>query len=768
MSINSFKDTKHPTTQPTHSLPELFWLDKYDHNDQNLKSDICFLHAHEHIFPELLIDKFIKKRNPSPLSTKVFEYYQHQDSWTNRLIQGDSLLVMTSLLEKEGMAGEVQMIYFDPPYGIEFESNWYKQMNASHLEENHEHEKIRAYRDTWKLGIHSYLSYLRERLIVGKELLASSGACFVQISEENVHLVRCIMDEVFGRKNFVSMIVFKTRSNTRTKNLSTLNDYIIFYAKSLDDLKYHKLYTKKELNKKRFSLVELETGEIVNINQLDHLDDSLRPLTSEKLQSSSGAGNTIHPFEFQGRIFKPVPNRGWRCSVENLKKLVDKNRIFLRGNSLRYKYYYDDFPAAEVNNLWLEQLSERNKTYTVQTSAKVIQRCLFMTTDPGDLVLDPSCGGGTTAYVAEQWARRWITIDTSRIALNITKKRLMMAAFPYYKLQNKHDLRQDFIFKTVNHITMRTVLYDLPPKLEKLYEHPKEEKNKFRITSPFVVETLQNPLSENLNENNTDLKNRIFEHLRWAGIKNGMKNEKAIFLEVNSLSDTNLHAEGFFNAQKGQKKAYFHIGPKFGLVNQQAVNAAVAECQRRGDADWLIILAFSFESNISNKNVGHFALTKVRMHDDLLQRGLAKDDKKAASFVTIGEPNIQLRQNGKSVQIEICGFDVYNPIKGQVETRKIHDIGYWMVDDDYDGSNFIVKQIFFCGGNNKEFKNWQSALNNFAKKRSLPKIEINKTAFARAYGQISHPITIKTTGHKIAVRVSSQFGEESTKILEIC
>ena len=784
---------KKPKNVEREPAPKLSWLGKHD--DKTVGVDIYPLYRHEHISPEILLNRFYHLREVSlpqwsinDLFDNALEkaelekasmYYQHQDDWKNRMIQGDSLLVMTSLLEREGMAGSVQMIYIAPPYGIQFKGHWHKQISAYSEKRNYdsdsEPEKINAYCDTWQFGINSYLSHLLDRLIKAKELLTSSGACFVQISDENMHFVRFIMDEVFGRENFVATIILKTRSSSRHKRMSILNDYIIFYAKDIKQLKYHKLYTDKPLDLKRFRFVELDNGEVVKINKLERIDKSLRPFASEKLESTSGAGNTILPFKYKGIVFKPQLYRGWRCSASNLEKLAQENRLIIRGNNLRYKYYFDDFPAVEISNLWVEQLSAKNKTYVVQTSVTVIQRCLLMTTDPGDLVLDPTCGSGTTAIVAEQWGRRWITIDTSRIALNIAKKRLMTAMFPYYQLLDEtgNDIRKGFIYKKLPHTTMRTVIYDESPIIETLYDKPQENQEKFRVAGPFVIETLHKPVipKYEVERAKEDLEQRIFEHLKFAGVKNGRKNESAIFIQVEHFSNGHaLHAEGLYNSLQSQKKAYFHIGPQFGTVSKQAVNSAIKECRRQHDANWLIILGFSFEDTISNANVttslGHFEVTKVRMHDDLLQPGLLKKDKQATSFVTIGEANIQLHH--KTMQVEIFGFDIYNPIKNQVETRDVHDIAYWMVDENYGGSNFVPTQVFFCGGNKSEFKKWRERLNLFAKQASHAtlKIEIDEEAFARVYGHISHPITIKHTGQKIAVRVISQFGEESTKILE--
>ena len=353
---------------------------------------------------------------------------------------------------------------------------------------------------------------------------------------------------------------------------------------------------------------------------------------------------------------------------------------------------------------------------------------------------------------------------------------------------------------------------DEPPATETLYDQPEKDNKLLRVSGPFTVETLQNfePISPEdlddevrVNEEEGSFEEVIKQHLISAGIKNGRKDEMVVFRSVELLSHSYLHAEGFYMKEApspseragGEVKAYFHIGPKFGTVSKTAVNEAVKECRQRGDAGWLIILGFSFESDIEGStqtmSMGKFEVTKVRIHDDLLQEGLKKKPaKSAASFVTIGEPDIDLipviarheaipviarheeiSTNEKHVQVEIKGLDIYDPIKDEVKPRNVHDIAYWMVDEDYDGSNFVVKQVFFCGGDKTEFDKWKKGLDNLAKdttKKKVEKtlkIEIDDEAFDRLYGHISHPIEVKKKGQKIAVRIISQFGEECTKVL---
>jgi adenine-specific DNA-methyltransferase len=502
---------------------------------------------------------------------------------------------------------------------------------------------------------------------------------------------------------------------------------------------------------------------------------------------SPGPSSYDDTIEYDGEMFSPGPRNHWKTTLKGMKRLIELKKVAKFGNKLAQVRYFDDFPMRSIDNIWNDTGTGGfgdERYYVVQTTLKTIQRCVLMTSDPGDLVLDPSCGSGTTAFVAEEWGRRWITIDTSRIAINISKKRLTSAVFPYFKLySNEEDIRQGFIYKSIPHITLKATANNEPFLEETIYDQPELQRNKLRVSGPFTVETLQNfePVSPETNKNdeekesdNGNFEKRVFEHLKSAGVKNGIKNEKAVFSTVEGLADSYLHAEGYYrDSHELEKKAYFHIGPKFGTVSKKAVNEAIKSCRQRGDADWLILLGFSFESDIqSDYDLGTFMVSKARMHDDLMQDGLLKKDKKAASFVTIGEPDIKLHKEAENAYVEICGLDIYDPIKDVVKARNVEDIAYWMVDDDYDGNNFVVKQVFFCGGKKDEFKKWRKGLDDLAKqstKRNVErtlKIEIDDEAFDRLYGFESHPFTVKK-GQKVAVRVISQFGEESTKVMEV-
>jgi adenine-specific DNA-methyltransferase len=412
---------------------------------------------------------------------------------------------------------------------------------------------------------------------------------------------------------------------------------------------------------------------------------------------------------------------------------------------------------------------------------------MLMTTDPGDLVLDPTCGSGTTAFIAEQWGRRWITIDTSRIAINIAKKRLTTAIFPYYELFGE-DIRLGFKYKSVPHVTLKSLANNEQPELEYLYDKPEENRKKIRVSGPFTVETLQSfsvATPDEINHSSDDaeenllFQERIFSHLQTSGIRNGDKTQQAIFHGVEAVSDPFLNAKGYYHDADGRERlVYFHIGPKFGSVSKRAVNEAVRtfrDTRLQEGASWLVLLGFSFQDSIDDKdyNLGQFTVSKVRMHDDLMQDGLLKKDKGAGSFITIGEPDIALVvDTPNTCHVEIRGLDIYDPIKDDVKARSVEDIAYWEIDDDYDGRQFIVKSLHFCGGDKKEFEAWKKGLSSVSKlttKKNAEhtlRLELDDEVWDTLYGFQSEAINYRP-GHKIAVRVISQFGEESTKVLEM-
>jgi adenine-specific DNA-methyltransferase len=808
--------------------PELYWLNKYKNDDEDnpdympqLRTDIRSLYKHEDIRPEAIIDSLYELHEHKSESAKLqldlfgdFEeeqedelerlagYYKHSDNWQNRLIQGDSLLVMNSLLNREGMKGQVQCIYFDPPYGIKYASNWQMKLNSRDVKDNDsnisgEPEMIKAFRDTWELGIHSYLSYLRDRLVLARELLTESGSIFMQISDENLHLVRSVLDEVFGSENFFSQITFRKSGSLGSSGVTGITDYILWYAKDIEQIKFRALYEQKPLGTgsgSMYNYVELPDGTRRSMTKEEKDRPFLIPtdykiFRYDKLESSGYTPSCMFDIEINGVTYK-CGKRSWKTNQQGVKKLMQLKRVAVPGKVPSYVLYYDDFPFVSLTNLWNDTGGATDIQYVCQTSVKPIQRCILMASDPGDLVLDPTCGSGTTAYVAEQWGRRWITIDTSRIALNIAKKRLTTALFPYYKTHDDSEnpnIRRGFIYKKVPHITLKALANDLPFDEETLYDQPEEDKKRIRVSGPFTVETLQSldvssPESLNDKQNDYDeyaaFTERIFNNLKANGIRNGVKQQQAVMHSMEHLDEPYLNAKGYYKQEDGTEHCvFFMIGPKFGTVSKHAVNEAVrAFRQHLDESNWLVILGFSFEDSIEsgenkNYNFGTFQVSKVRMSDDLLQDGLLKKDKKAGSFIIIGEPDISLVNDGNGkCHVEINGMDMYDPIQDEVKARNVNDIAYWEMDDNYTGGLFKVRSIHFCGGDKKDFAAWRKGLDTVAKDLAKKKaertlrLEFNDEIWDTLYDFKSEPIPYEK-GKKIAVRVVSQFGEESTKVL---
>ncbi len=486
--------------------PQLVWKGKDEQDSKDLAVPTVPVYIQEKIHPQAIIEDFKAhaKREKEELAPNLFsafngirfeeliEFYKHEQNWSNRMILGDSLLVMNSLSEKEGLKGKVQMVYIDPPYGIKFGSNWQVSTRKRDVKNNkaedatRQPEQVKAFRDTWELGIHSYLSYMRDRLVMARELLTDSGSVFVQIGDENVHLVRDIMDEVFGSDNFISQIAFKKTAGASGLLLSSVFDYILWFGKNKETIKYRPIYKEKTPGEKggeQYDWIDLGKGLLRQVEQGETIPDGARIFAHNHVTSQRPAqGADLREFKVDGRTYTPGLGT-FKSDLRGLTRIRAANRFFGIGKSLRYIRYLDDFSVFPLNNFWddtgISGFSDP-KVYVVQTLAPVIARCLLMTTDPGDIVHDPTCGSGTTAYVAEQWGRRWITIDTSRVAMALARTRLMAAKFPYYLPSDtpegivkeaeitgkippaplpkaENDIRKGFVYRRVPHITLKSI-----------------------------------------------------------------------------------------------------------------------------------------------------------------------------------------------------------------------------------------------------------------------------------------------------------------------
>ena len=481
-----------------HLDPQLQWAGKAEHTSFEVPT--VSLHVHERIDPRTIIEA-TRKRNGSgdPVQGSLFElpeenppvrsaieFYQHRHNWTNRLVAGDSLLVMNSLLEKEGMAGKVQMVYIDPPYGIRYGSNFQPFVNRRDVRDGRdedltqEPETIKAFRDTWELGIHSYLSYLRDRLLLARELLTESGSCFVQISDENLHRVRLIMDEVFGEGNFVVAIKFSKTAGLGGKFLDETFDYLLWYAKSRDPVKFRRPYLMRVVGAagaRQYRFLMGDSGAFAEVDASSRTLDYSRLFSHDNFTSQTASDTTVFPFSLNGITIAPPRNGGWKSNSKGVERLKKAERVIRIGATARFVRYFSDAPYFPVGSAWLDTAISgfgESKVYVVQTLSKVIQRCILMTTDPGDLVFDPTCGSGTTSYVAEQWGRRWITCDTSRVAVSLAKQRLMTALFDYYELAHPDEgVGSGFNYKTVPHITLRDIAQN--SEIDTIWEKHQQE-----------------------------------------------------------------------------------------------------------------------------------------------------------------------------------------------------------------------------------------------------------------------------------------------------
>ena len=466
--------------------PWLEWAGKREKKE--FEVDPVALHIHERISAQAILKVAAREdvqrelfADPQLDYRKAVQFYQHDVDWSNRMILGDSLQVMASLARRENLAGQVQMIYMDPPYGIKFASNFQAEIGKREVKDKEsdltrEPETVKAYRDTWTLGVHSYLSYLRDRLYLCKELLSDSGSIFVQISDENIHRVRLLLDEVFGRANFVSLITVKKTGGMGEQLLDNISDYLLWYAKDATQIYCKALYSDKILGEgsgERYARVVLPDGSIrplsdEEVEESSRMPFGAKPFLGSPLVSQTPSESTTFEFELEGKKIKPAKG-GWKTNFQGMQRLIKAERLLSTREFANYRMFLSDFPAVIIGNLWADTMgtAEQNKVYVVQTTTKVIQRCLLMTTKPGDLVFDPTCGSGTTGFVAEQWGRRWVTVDTSRVALALARQRILTSSYPFYKVKNGSGIAdagvefaapsKGFVYKAVPHITLKSI-----------------------------------------------------------------------------------------------------------------------------------------------------------------------------------------------------------------------------------------------------------------------------------------------------------------------
>lgn len=815
--------------------PQLVWQGKDEQDSRDLSVVTVPIYIQEKIEPKAIIEDLRRDSVTREGELRLFadfnglepehvlDFYNHGVHWSNRMILGDSLLVMNSLAEKENIKGQVQMIYIDPPYGIKFGSNWQVSTRKRDVRDGkdtdlvRQPEQIRAFRDTWEKGIHSYLSYLRDRLVVARELLTESGSVFVQIGDENVHLVRNLLDEVFGNENFVALIPFKKTSSVGSARLDSVNDYLLWYGRNREETKYRSLYRETGPDTDAFPWVQEPDGteRRLTAQEKRKFDSRLGELfRTDNLTSQSGGATTGFEYELGGSRFRPSSDAYWKTSRAGMDGLNRAARLIPVGRTLSFKRYLSDFPVRSVTNWWDDTVQSTfavENIFVVQTYTKVIARCLLMTTDPGDLVLDPTCGSGTTAYVAEQWGRRWITIDTSRVALALARTRLMAARFPYYLLtdspdgQSKeaelvgvppatsptnNDVKQGFIYKRVPHITLKSIANNPDIKegmtreeidaavakhaeQELLVDQPYEDNKRVRVTGRFTVESLSphrvlDPEDEERPHTEVEAERdperlgyvpTILANLRKAGVQNRIKDERLTFDGLEPHAGEWVQGTGTYTDKEGNsKRVAVSIGPEHGTVGPLQIKNAAIEAVRGLGHDVLIVCGFAFDaqSDETAKQFGDLVVLPTRMNPDLMMGDeLLKKTGAANLFMVFGEPDVTIKEEDGQVVVELRGLDVYDPTTGDIRSNSTDDIACWFIDTDYNRESFFVRHAYFTGAD-QPYDRLKRALRS----------EIDEEAWATMYQTLSRPFAKPETG-RIAVKVINHYGDEVMKVYEV-
>jgi adenine-specific DNA-methyltransferase len=819
--------------------PQLVWRGKDDQDSEPLAVPVVPIYIQEKVKPQAIIASLQKEahdediqRNfysdfnggPKDFADKV-DFYKFEQNWTNRFILGDSLMIMTSLAEKEGLKGKVQTIYLDPPYGIKFGSNWQVSTRKREVKDgksedaSRQPEQVKAFRDTWELGIHSYLAYLRDRLIASRELLSETGSVFVQIGDENLHLVRSVLDEVFGAENFCSLITVTKTSSATTELLAGVADYLLWYAKDKAEVKYRNVFSTKTtaLEGTAYGRLLLNDGTKRSLTNAEKFDSSLLPKGSkiyriDNLTSQRPPGD--FPVKFGKRVF--TPNRGyWKTGESGMDRLIQANRLESTDGGLYYVRFLEDFPVMAISNIWTDTGVAgfaADKKYVVETSTKIIERCLLMTTDPGDLVLDPTCGSGTTAYVAEQWGRRWITCDTSRVALALARTRLMSARFPYYLLADSkegirkeaeitgvvppphatdNDVRKGFVYKRVPHVTLKSIANNPELKAgmssseidaaisrhadsETLFDQPYEDNKKIRVSGPFSVESLSphrvlSTADENMNgtvseqeaQEQQDFATMILDNLRRSGVQNTIKQERLTFETLDPFAGHWLNATGTYTDAAGKSHTVaVSLGPEHGTVGPEQVKEAAKEAVQGLGFNTLVVCGFAFDPHVAEetKRFGNLQVLIARMNPDLSMGGdLLKKTGTGNLFMVFGEPDIELKEQDGDLRATIKGVDVYDPTTGEVRSHSTDDIACWFIDTDYNGESFFVRHAYFTGKDQPYEK----------LKRAL-RAEIDESAWASLYSTVSRPFP-KPSGKqpRIAIKVINHYGDEVLKVFSV-
>jgi adenine-specific DNA-methyltransferase len=772
-------------TYDPHLDPQLVWAGKAERVTVEVPAPS--IHVHEELSAQKIIGSVRRQRLQESLfdidnldPDKAVEFYQHEMQWSNRMILGDSLMVMASLLERERMAGQVQCLYMDPPNGVKYGSNFQPTISDRSVKEGQdssltrEPEMIQAYRDTWELGVHSYLTYMRDRLSLSRDVLTNTGSVFVQIGDENVHRVRLLMDEVFGAENFVAEIAMQKSGGASTNLLPRVLDYIIWFAKDKDQMKYRPLF-------EPFNLADLDTANFRWIEDPDGTRRDMSPAERSNPASisegrpyqmitatSQGVSSTRSgAYRFGDRDFLPGKDRHWSLSDEGLNRLAEMGRLGVIGNSLRIIRYLDDFPVAIQKNVWTDTgrsgFGDRQR-YVVQTNEKAVERCILMCSDPGDLVLDPTCGSGTSALVSERFGRRWITVDTSRVALSIARERLLTSTFDYFSLVNEsRGVQGGFRYDTVNRIQPSQLAEGIPAEQVALTNAPRRDSKRRRVSGPFTVEALSryavNPTDQDVSapdivsaSSTNDHVELLLDALRVSGIpRPGGKPYKIQSLTPLSSASA-LQAEGVMEVDDKQRRFAVAVGPKFGAITMGQVSDAIREAV---GFDLVVFAGFAVSADAQERlakgKVGTMQVALLLANNDLLVGDLLKNTKASQTFRLYSAPDVSVSKDRDGFRVSVEGVDTFDAATGEILPLGKIGIQAWFLDDDYDGTVFRVSQAFF------------PVTDAWEKLQRALKGTVDAEKLGEMHGWTSLPFNKGENG-RIAVRVIAQDGNASEVI----
>lgn len=839
--------------------PQLVWKGKDDQDRKDFAVAAPPIYIQEKVDPRVLIENLRRtadRPEDEPELTlfndfdgleefDAIDFYKHAANWSNRMVLGDSLQVMASLAEREDLRGKVQMIYMDPPYGIKFGSNWQvsthkRDVKDGKLEDaTREVEQIKAFRDTWELGIHSYLSYIRDRLQIARDLLSDSGSAFVQIGDTNVHVVRSVMDEVFGPENFVSQIAYTTTTSATSDLLPGTTDYVLWFAKARGMAKWRPLFTRKELGgvgATKYDQVELADGRREPLGSRRELPEGARifrldNLTSQSQGRAKGEGAASwFPVEIEGVVFRPTMQSRWKTNELGMGRLLAASRVAVTRNTLSYIRYLDDFPAFGISNSWTDlggiQSRADPKIYVVQTNARVIERCMLMSTDPGDLVLDPTCGSGTTAVVGEQWGRRWITIDTSRVAIALARQRLMGAKLPSYLLADSpegqrkeleltghvsiggtsRDLRKGFVYERVPHVTLKSIANNPDigegmsreevngaiarhAETELLYDRPYEDGRRVRVTGPFTVESLSPhrsltfatglPASEDTSAgvDGSSYEETVFGNLRTAGVQNGRRLERLEFENLEPFAGRFIQAVGVRSgAEDGTpQRVAIALGPEYGTVSPNLVKEAAKEALRGAGHDMLLVLGFAFDA-LALETVEEFRPSNGDFATVAGERQLGKLPVLLVRMnpdLAMGDELLKKTKAGNLFMVfgepDIVLHETQDGFEVEIRGVDVYDPTTGEVrSNDPDEIALWMIDTDYNGESFFVRHCYFSGGGNdpYARLKKALKADIDEAAWTTLYGTRSRAFARPATG-RIAVKAINHYGDEVLKIIEV-